>query len=52
MSGDGSTLESLHDIDQHLLDKLDGVGIKSISGLATKRTSELLEDYYSNYIDI
>ena len=26
MSGDGGTLESLHDVDQHLLDKLEGVG--------------------------
>ena len=49
MSGDGGTLESLHDVDQHLLDKLNGVGIKSISDLATKSASELLEDYYSNY---
>ena len=51
MSGDGGTLESLHEVDQHLLDKLDGVGIKSISDLATKTVSELLEDYYSNYDD-
>ena len=49
MSGDGGTLESLHDVNQHLLDKLDGVGIQSISDLATKTASELLEDYYSNY---
>ena len=49
MSGDGGTLESLHDVDQDLLDKLDGVVIQSISDLATKTASELLEDYYSNY---
>ena len=40
MSGDGGTLESLHDVNQHLLDKLDGVGIQSISDLATKTSSE------------
>jgi DNA repair protein RadA len=51
MSGDGGTLESLNDIDQHMLDKLEGVGIQSISDLATKTVSELLEDYYSNYED-
>jgi DNA repair protein RadA len=49
MSGDGGTLESLHDVDQDLLDKLDGVGIQSVSDLATKTVSEVLEDYYSNY---
>ena len=49
MSGDGGTLESLNDINQHMLDKLEGVGIQSISDLATKTVSELLEDYYSNY---
>jgi DNA repair protein RadA len=49
MSGDGGTLESLHDVDQDLLDKLEGAGIQSISDLATKTVSELLEDYYSNY---
>jgi DNA repair protein RadA len=51
MSGDGSRLESLHDVDQDLLDKLDGLGIQSISDLATKTASEFLEDYYSNYED-
>jgi DNA repair protein RadA len=51
MSGDGGTLESLHDVNQHLLDKLEGAGIQSISDLATKTVSELLEDYYSNYDD-
>ena len=49
MSGDDGRLESLHDVDQDLLDKLDGVGIQSISDLATKTASELLEDYYSHY---
>jgi DNA repair protein RadA len=49
MSEDGGTLESLQDIDQHLIDKLEGVGIQSISDLATTTASELLEDYYSNY---
>ena len=49
MSGDGGTLESLYDVNQILLDKLDGVVIQSISDLATKTASELLEDYYSNY---
>jgi hypothetical protein len=49
MSGDGGTLESLHDVDQDLLDKLDGLGIQSISDLATTTASELLEEYYSNY---
>ena len=29
MSGDGGTLESLHGVSQHLLDKLEGVGIQS-----------------------
>jgi hypothetical protein len=48
MSGDGGTLESLHDINHHLLDKLEGIGVRSISDLATKTVSEL-EDYYSNY---
>ena len=51
MSGDGGTLESLHDISQRLLDKLEGVGIQSVSDLATKTVPELLEDYYSNYYD-
>ena len=49
MSGDGGTLESLHGVNQLLLDKLEGVGIQSISDLATKTSSEILEDYYSNY---
>jgi len=49
MSGDGGRLESIHGVDQDLLDKLDEVGIQSISDLATKTASELLEDYYSNY---
>ena len=49
MSGDGDTLESLHGINQNLITKLQGAGIQSISDLATKTTSELLEDYYSNY---
>jgi DNA repair protein RadA len=50
MSGDGgeSQLKSLH-IDQNLLLKLKGVGIESISDLATTTASEFLEDYYSNY---
>jgi DNA repair protein RadA len=51
MSGDGGTLESLHDVSQHLLDKLEGVGIQSVSDLATKTVPELLEEYYSNYED-
>jgi hypothetical protein len=51
MSGDGGTLESLHDVSQHLLDKLEGVGIQYVSDLATKTVSELLEEYYSNYED-
>src|SRR5688500_7441128 len=49
MSRDGGTLESLHGINQHLITKLQGAGIQSISDLATKTASELLEDYYSNY---
>src|ERR671925_312808 len=49
MSGDGGTLESLQDVDQHLIDKLEGVGIQSIPDLATTTATELLEDYYSNY---
>ena len=51
MSGDGGTLESLHGINQHLITKLQGAGIQSISDLAAKTASELLEDYYSNYED-
>jgi hypothetical protein len=49
MSEDGGTLESLQDVDQHLIDKLEGAGIQSISDLATTTAFELLEDYYSNY---
>src|SRR5215216_201388 len=49
MSEDGGTLESLQDVDQHLISKLEGVGIQSISDLATTTAFELLEDYYSNY---
>jgi DNA repair protein RadA len=48
MSEDGSTLASLQDVDQHLIDKLEGIGIQSISDLATTTATELLEDY-SNY---
>jgi DNA repair protein RadA len=51
MSGDGGALESMHDVSQHLLDKLEGVGIQSVSDLATKTVSELLEDYYSTYYE-
>ena len=40
MFGDGGTLESMYDVDQHLLDKLEGVGVQSISDLATKTVSE------------
>jgi DNA repair protein RadA len=49
MSGDGGRVESMHGVNQLLLDKLEGAGIQSISDLATKTVSELLEDYYSNY---
>src|ERR671919_2738648 len=51
MSRDGgeSQLKSLNNVDQNLVDKLQGVGIQSISDLATTTASELLEDYYSNY---
>src|ERR687891_2652115 len=49
MSEDGGTLESLQDVDQNLISKLEGVGIQSISDLATTTATELLEDYYSNY---
>jgi DNA repair protein RadA len=49
MSEDVGTLETLQDVDQHLIDKLEGVGIQSISDLATTTATELLEDYYSNY---
>src|ERR687890_1943070 len=51
MSGDGGAVESLQDVDQHLLHKLKGIGIGSISDLATMTAPELLEDYYSNYDD-
>jgi DNA repair protein RadA len=53
MSRDGgeSQLKSMQDVDQNLLNKLKGVGIESISDLATTTASELLEDYYSNYDD-
>lgn len=49
MSEDGGTLESLQDVDRHLINKLEGAGIQSISDLATTTAAELLEDYYSNY---
>jgi hypothetical protein len=49
MYEDGGTLESLHGVSQHLISKLQGAGIESISDLAATTTSELLEDYYSNY---
>jgi DNA repair protein RadA len=53
MSGDGgqSQLKSLEDVDQQLLDKLEGVGVQSVSDLASSTASELLEEYYSNYDD-
>src|SRR5919112_3877713 len=51
MSRDGGTLESLQDVDQHLLHKLKDIGVGSISDLATTTPPELLEDYYSNYDD-
>ena len=49
MSWDGGTLESLQGVDQYLIDKLQGVGIQSVSDLAATTATELLEDYYSNY---
>jgi hypothetical protein len=49
MHGDGGTLESLHGVSQYPINRLQGAGIQSISDLATTTTSELLEDYYSNY---
>lgn len=54
MSGDGgeSQLKSLQDVHQNLLHKLKGVGIESVSDLATTTASELLEDYYSNYSEL
>jgi DNA repair protein RadA len=53
MSGDGgqSQLKSLEDVDQQLLDKLEGAGVRSVSDLATSTASEPLEEYYSNYDD-
>ena len=48
MTQDGGTLESL-DLQDHMLQKLEGIGIQSISDLATTTTSEFLESYYSNY---
>jgi hypothetical protein len=51
MYGDGGTLKSLHGVSQHLINKLQEAGIQSISDLAATTTSELLEDYYSNYDD-
>ena len=50
MTGDGGTLESLN-LDDRLLQELEGVGIQSISDLATTTTSEFLESYYSSYDD-
>jgi DNA repair protein RadA len=49
MSWDGGVLEGLLDVDQNLLHRLKGVGIASISDLATTTATELLEDYYANY---
>ena len=49
MSWDGGTLESLQDVDHYLINKLQGVGIQSVSDLATTTAAELLEDYYSHY---
>ena len=53
MSGDGgqSQLKSLQDVDQQLLDRLEGAGVQSVSDLATSTATELLEEYYSNYDD-
>jgi DNA repair protein RadA len=48
-NGGESQLKSLQDVNQNLLHKLKGIGIESISDLATTTASELLEDYYSNY---
>jgi hypothetical protein len=47
MSRDGgqSQLKSLEDVDQQLLDKLEGAGVRSVSDLATSTASELLEEY-------
>jgi hypothetical protein len=51
MSRDGgeSQLKSLQNVDKNLLHKLKGLGIESVSDLATTTASERLEDYYSNY---
>ena len=49
MSRDGGTLKSLHDINKHLVSRLEGAGIQSIADLATATPSKLLEDYYSNH---
>ena len=49
MPWDGGTLDSLHGVSQHLISKLQGAGIQSISDLAATTASELLEDYYSNF---
>jgi DNA repair protein RadA len=49
MTGIGGTLKSLHDINKHLVRRLEGAGIQSIADLATATPFELLEDYYSNY---
>jgi DNA repair protein RadA len=45
------SLEGLQGVDQHLINKIKGVGIHSIPDLAVTTPSELLEDYYSNYDD-
>ena len=44
-------MKGLEGIDQRLLDKLEGAGVRSVSDLATSTASELLEEYYSNYDD-
>jgi DNA repair protein RadA len=51
MSGDGGALESLQDVNNQLISRLEGAGIQSISDLATTIPNELLEDYHSNYDD-
>jgi hypothetical protein len=38
---DGGTLDSLHGISQHLINRLQRVGIQSVSDLAATTTSEL-----------
>jgi hypothetical protein len=45
------SLEGLQGVDQHLINKIKGAGIHSIPDLAVTTSSELLEDYYSNYDD-